>query len=291
MPRSQPAEFANLQTRDSFRLRRAWEQAKTAAQRAELEQSVSRSVEQTARRRAAVPALALNDSLPVSQRADDIKAALAKSQVLVVTGDTGSGKTTQLPKILLQAGFGARGLIGHTQPRRLAARSVAQRIADEIGQPLGDLVGFQTRFDKQFGEAAQVKLMTDGILLAETTRDRYLNAYEAIIVDEAHERSLNIDFLLGYLKRLLPQRPDLKLIITSATIDPQRFADFFDDAPMLHAEGRSYPVEQRYAPLDDDDLPEAIFHAVHGLWREAAGDILVFLPGERDIRDAETHLR
>ena len=291
MPRPLPAEFADLQTRDAFRLRRAWAQTKTAAQQKQLKDALQRSVTETARRQAAVPTLTLNDALPVSQRADDIKAALAKSQVLVVTGDTGSGKTTQLPKILLQAGFGARGFIGHTQPRRLAARSVAQRIADEVGRPLGELVGFQTRFDKQLGDTTQVKLMTDGILLAETTHDRFLSAYEAIIVDEAHERSLNIDFLLGYLKRLQPQRPDLKLVITSATIDPQRFAEFFDDAPMLHAEGRSYPVDQRYAPLEDDDLAAAIFHAAHSLWRKAAGDILVFLPGERDIRDTETHLR
>ena len=291
MPRTLPPEFDDLQTRDRHRLRSAWRRAKNDAQAQNVVAEASRSAATTQQRRDAVPRITLNDALPVSQAADDIAAALAESQVLVVTGDTGSGKTTQLPKILLQAGFGARGLIGHTQPRRLAARSVAQRIADEVGRPLGDLVGFQTRFDKQLGEATQVKLMTDGILLAETTRDRYLSAYEAIIVDEAHERSLNIDFLLGYLKRLLPQRPDLKLIITSATIDPQRFADFFDDAPMLHAEGRSYPVEQRYVPLDDDDLPAAIFNAAHGLWREAAGDILVFLPGERDIRDTESHLR
>ena len=291
MPRPLPTKLAHVQTRAAHRLRGAWTRAESDKQRETIENQIAASAATTQVRRAAVPQITLNPDLPVSQSADEISAALAGSQVLVVTGDTGSGKTTQLPKILLQAGFGARGLIGHTQPRRLAARSVAQRIADEVGRPLGDLVGFQTRFDKQLGEATQVKLMTDGILLAETTHDRYLNAYEAIIVDEAHERSLNIDFLLGYLKRLLPQRPDLKLIITSATIDPQRFADFFDDAPMLHAEGRSYPVEQHYAPLDDDDLPEAIFHAAHGLWREAAGDILVFLPGERDIRDTETHLR
>ena len=287
----QPPDIEQVQTRDAHRLRQAWSRASTDAKRQDVQSDIAASTQLTEKRRAVVPQIVLNEALPVSQNAAHIARAMSRSQVVVITGDTGSGKTTQLPKILLQAGLGARGMIGHTQPRRLAARSVAQRIADEIGTPLGGLVGFQTRFDKQLGEATQVKLMTDGILLAETTRDRYLNAYEAIIVDEAHERSLNIDFLLGYLKRLLPQRPDLKLIITSATIDPQRFAEFFDDAPMLHAEGRSYPVEQRYAPLDDDDLPEAIFHAANSLWREAAGDILVFLPGERDIRDTETHLR
>lgn len=286
-----PLNAPDLQTADRHRLRTQWARASNAGQRQAILAKADNSCALTRQRRDAVPAFRLAEQLPVSASADDITAAISGHQVVVITGDTGSGKTTQLPKILLQAGYGARGLIGHTQPRRLAARSVAQRIADEVGCPLGELVGFQTRFDKQLGAATQVKLMTDGILLAETTRDRYLNAYEAIIVDEAHERSLNIDFLLGYLKRLLPQRPDLKLIITSATIDPQRFAEFFDDAPMLHAEGRSYPVEQRYAPPGDDDLPDAIFHAAHGLWREAAGDILVFLPGERDIRDTETHLR
>ena len=285
---TQAPSIEQVQTRDRHRLHRALRQGPPDAA---LRQAIADSARRTQQRLEARPVIQLQPGLPVSAQADAIRKAVLAHPVTVVTGDTGSGKTTQLPKILLQAGLGARGLIGHTQPRRLAARSVANRIASELSVPLGELVGFQTRFDTQLSDATQVKLMTDGILLAETARDRYLNAYEAIIIDEAHERSLNIDFLLGYLKRILPQRPDLKVVITSATIDPQRFADFFDDAPMVHAEGRSYPVDVRYAPPDDDDLPEAIFHAAHGLWREAAGDILVFLPGERDIRDAERHLR
>ena len=290
MPSPKP-DFTHVQTRDHHRLHARWSTARSDSERQAVREQAARSAQRTQARAQQVPAVTLAPDLPVSRHAADIARALADSQVIVVTGDTGSGKTTQLPKILLQAGLGARGLIGHTQPRRLAARSVANRIASELNVPLGGLVGFQTRFDTRVSDATQVKLMTDGILLAETARDRDLNAYEAIIIDEAHERSLNIDFLLGYLKRILPRRPDLKLVITSATIDPARFAAFFDDAPMIHAEGRSFPVELRYQPPEDDDLPEAIFRAVHGLWREAAGDVLVFLPGERDIRDAERHLR
>ncbi|HET7314602.1 ATP-dependent RNA helicase HrpA, partial [Salinisphaera sp.] len=242
----------------------------------------------------------LADGLPVTARADDIRAAVESHQVVIVCGETGSGKTTQLPKLLLAAGIGDRGLIGHTQPRRLAARSVGQRVAEETGTEFGGLIGFQTRFENKLSDATQVKLMTDGILLAETARDRFLNKYEAIVIDEAHERTLNVDFLLGYLKRILPERPDLKLIVTSATIDPERFAEFFDGAPILNVEGRGYPVEVRYRPPIDAetrnarDWPEAIEDAVRELWRpgggNSPGDILVFLPGERDIRDTERHL-
>ena len=284
-------DWSAVETRSRHRLQREFRRARSDEARAAVIAKIQASAERVGRRAAARPAIELMPGLPVTERADDIRAAIADHQVVVVTGDTGSGKTTQLPKILLDMGFGAAGLIGHTQPRRLAARSVAQRIAEEVGQRTGELVGFQTRFDDAVSNATQVKLMTDGILLAETRRDRFLNRYEAIIVDEAHERSLNIDFLLGYLKRMLPKRPDLKLIITSATIDPERLSKFFDDAPIVAVEGRTYPVEIRYAPPDrEDDLPEAIWQTAQQLWREAAGDILVFLPGERDIRDADQHL-
>ncbi len=240
--------------------------------------------------------------LPVSQRRDDIAAAIRDHQVVIVAGETGSGKTTQLPKICLELGRGEKGLIGHTQPRRIAARSVAERIASELGSELGDLVGYQVRFTDRTSRASRVKLMTDGILLAELQRDRQLRRYDTIIIDEAHERSLNIDFLLGYLRRLLPKRPDLKLIITSATIDPERFAQHFADrqgrpAPIIEVSGRTYPVDIRYRPLvevpenDDEgeavvrDQTEAIVAATKELMAEGPGDILVFLPGEREIRD------
>jgi ATP-dependent helicase HrpA len=239
--------------------------------------------------------------LPVTQRREDIAAAIRDHQVVIVAGETGSGKTTQLPKICLELGRGRRGengggLIGHTQPRRIAARSVAERIASELRTELGDLVGYQVRFTDRTSRSSRVKLMTDGILLAELQRDRMLKKYDTIIIDEAHERSLNIDFLLGYLKRLLPKRPDLKLIITSATIDVDRFAEHFD-APVVEVSGRTYPVEVRYRPLmelseeDDEgesvvrDQTEAIVDAVKELSAEGPGDILVFLPGEREIRD------
>lgn len=234
--------------------------------------------------------------LPVTQRRDDIATAIRDHQVVIVAGETGSGKTTQLPKICLELGRGQAGLIGHTQPRRIAARSVAERIASELGTDLGDLVGYQVRFTDRTSKSSRVKLMTDGILLAELQRDRQLRKYDTIIIDEAHERSLNIDFLLGYLKRLLPRRPDLKLIITSATIDVDRFAEHFD-APVVEVSGRTYPVEIRYRPLmdlsvDDDegevvvrDQTEAIVEAVKELSAEGPGDVLVFLPGEREIRD------
>lgn len=239
--------------------------------------------------------------LPVSARRDDIAAAIRDHQVVIVAGETGSGKTTQLPKICLELGRG-RGsadggkLIGHTQPRRIAARSVAERIAEELATELGDVVGYQVRFTDRTSRSSRVKLMTDGILLAELQRDRDLKKYDTIIIDEAHERSLNIDFLLGYLKRLLPRRPDLKVVITSATIDVDRFAAHFD-APVVEVSGRTYPVEVRYRPLlelpeDDEegepvqrDQTEAIVDAVRELSAEGPGDVLVFLPGEREIRD------
>ena len=248
------------------------------------------------------------ESLPVSSRRAEIEAALRAHQVVIVCGETGSGKTTQLPKIALAMGrgrcnapAGQRGkLIGHTQPRRIAATSVAKRIADELQTPLGEVVGYKVRFNDRLSPGASVKLMTDGILLAETQTDPLLRAYDTLIIDEAHERSLNIDFLLGYLKQILPKRPDLKLIVTSATIDADRFAKHFADAkdqpaPVLLVSGRTYPVEQRYRPFEesrDHDLNDAIAEAVDEVWTGSpAGDILVFMPGEREIRDAAEHLR
>ncbi|PRQ63525.1 ATP-dependent RNA helicase HrpA [Vibrio sp. V01_P9A10T6] len=230
------------------------------------------------------------DLLPVSQKRDDIAKAIAENQVVIVAGETGSGKTTQLPKICAELGRGKYGLIGHTQPRRLAARSVASRIAQEMETELGGFVGYKVRFNDQISEQTQIKLMTDGILLAEIQHDRFLNQYDTIIIDEAHERSLNIDFILGYLKELLPRRPDLKVIITSATIDPERFSNHFSGAPIIEVSGRTYPVDTRYRPLlgeedVDRDQLEGIFEAVDELCAEGLGDILIFMNGEREIRD------
>ena len=249
-------------------------------------------------RRAALPTPAFDDSLPINAHRDAIAAAIRAHPVVVICGETGSGKTTQLPKICLSLGLGAAGLIGHTQPRRIAARSVAARIAAELQTTVGGQVGYKVRFSDRTGPEAVVKLMTDGILLAETQGDRQLDQYEVIILDEAHERSLNIDFLLGYLKRLLPRRSDLKLIITSATIDPERFSRHFDQAPVIEVSGRTYPVAVRYRPLlaaDEDerdrDLQQAILDAVDEVWQEGPGDILVFLSGEREIRETAESLR
>lgn len=268
-----------------------------AAQRLGLQQRIEASAAKRAVRAAEEHTLNYPEALPVVAAREEIKAAIAAHQVVVVCGDTGSGKTTQLPKMCLELGRGAGGMIGHTQPRRLAARSVATRIAEETGTELGALIGYKVRFNDALQDSAKVKLMTDGILLAEIQRDPWLNAYDTLIVDEAHERSLNIDFLLGYLHQLLRKRRDLKLIITSATIDPQRFARHFGDAPIITAEGRSYPVELRYRSRQiADDQPEmdesqAIIEACEELAADIAGDILVFLPGERDIRENSEALR
>jgi ATP-dependent RNA helicase HrpA len=226
--------------------------------------------------------------LPITARRDDLLAAIGDHQVVVVAGETGSGKTTQLPKLCLELG---RAAIAHTQPRRLAARTVAQRIADELKVPLGGAVGYAVRFSDRTGPDTRIRLMTDGLLLAETRRDRLLRRYDTIILDEAHERSLNIDFLLGYVKRLLPQRPDLRLIVTSATIDPGQFSRHFDDAPVIEVSGRTYPVEVRYKPVEDGDQIEAIGDAIEELARAGTGDVLVFLSGEREIRDTADALR
>ncbi|MFF6913347.1 ATP-dependent RNA helicase HrpA [Streptomyces sp. NPDC012466] len=292
--------LTELSLRDAHRLGRRLEGARKirkpearAAVLAEIEAEVGRAEERMAGRRALVPEVTYPEQLPVSQKKDDIAAAIRDHQVVIVAGETGSGKTTQIPKICMELGRGVRGMIGHTQPRRIAARTVAERVAEELDTPLGGAVGWKVRFTDQVDpDATFVKLMTDGILLAEIQTDRELRAYDTIIIDEAHERSLNIDFLLGYLAQLLPKRPDLKVVITSATIDPERFSRHFGDAPIIEVSGRTYPVEVRYRPLleedgDDADRDQitAITDAVEELQREGKGDILVFLSGEREIRD------
>jgi ATP-dependent helicase HrpA len=243
-----------------------------------------------------VPSFPLN--LPVNERHDDICKAIEEHQVIILCGETGSGKTTQLPKLCLKMGRGTYGMIGHTQPRRIAARSVANRIAEELNTELGASVGYKIRFSDKSNKLSHIKVMTDGILLAEIQNDPFLQNYDTLIIDEAHERSLNIDFILGYLKQLLPKRPDLKIIITSATIDPERFAKHFKDAPIIEVSGRTYPVEVRYRPLNNDDEAEskkdqqqAILNAVDELSHESAGDVLVFLSGERQIRETAEALR
>ncbi|PJE79511.1 hypothetical protein CI610_01517 [invertebrate metagenome] len=272
-----------------------------------LQEKMKRSVEKAILRRQALPSVDYNESLPVSGRRQEIAKAIRDHQVVVIAGETGSGKTTQLPKICLEAGRGIYGMIGHTQPRRLAARSVANRIAEELQVALGQQVGYQVRFTDYSGDNTLVKLMTDGILLAEIQNDRFLNRYDTIIIDEAHERSLNIDFLLGYLKLILPRRPDLKLIITSATIDVERFSKHFNNAPVIEVSGRTYPVDMYYRPLDelalsgrdaDQRLQQGILSAVREIEQleragqgKRLGDALVFLSGERDIRETHRFLK
>ncbi|GAA0511310.1 MULTISPECIES: ATP-dependent RNA helicase HrpA [Streptomyces] len=288
-----------LMLRDQQRLGRRLDGARRirkpearAAVLGEITEEITRAELRVADRRAAVPAITYPEELPVSQKKDAILEAVRDHQVVIVAGETGSGKTTQIPKICLELGRGVKGLIGHTQPRRIAARTVAERIAEELRSPLGESVGWKVRFTDQVGQDTHVKLMTDGILLAEIQTDRELRQYDTIIIDEAHERSLNIDFLLGYLAQLLPRRPDLKVVITSATIDPERFSRHFGDAPIVEVSGRTYPVEVRYRPLleeggedSDRDQITAICDAVDELQAEGPGDILVFLSGEREIRD------
>ena len=270
------------------------DETKQASIAQKIAEDISRSQQLREHRLAALPKVTYPEQLPVSQKKDDIKQAIANNQVVIIAGETGSGKTTQIPKMCLELGRGVDGYIGHTQPRRLAARSVANRIAEEMQCELGQQVGFKIRFSDQVSDNSYIKLMTDGILLAEIQQDRYLNQYDTIIIDEAHERSLNIDFILGYLKNLLPKRPDLKVIITSATIDPERFSKHFDDAPIIEVSGRTFPVEVRYRPTTeinkdemeaDGDQLQGIFDAVDELCDEGPGDILIFMNGEREIRD------
>jgi ATP-dependent helicase HrpA len=303
---SSTAELAGrlpaLSLRDEQRLGRRLDGARRirkpearAALLADLGAEIDRAELRIAARQAAVPEISYPPALPVSQKKDEILAAIRDHQVVIVAGETGSGKTTQIPKICLELGRGVRGLIGHTQPRRIAARTVAERVAEELRTPLGEAVGWKVRFTDQVSDSTLVKLMTDGIMLAEIQTDRELRGYDTIIIDEAHERSLNIDFILGYLAQLLPRRPDLKVVITSATIDPQRFSRHFGDAPVVEVSGRTFPVEVRYRPLLEDgpdnaadsdrDQITAISDAVDELQAEGPGDILVFLSGEREIRD------
>jgi ATP-dependent helicase HrpA len=283
--------------------------SKRDALQAQRDELLGRSRAAVAARRARLPKPEFADDLPVNTRRDEIAALIAKHQVVIVCGETGSGKTTQIPKICLELGRGTTGLIGHTQPRRIAARATAARIAQELQSEPGRLVGYKIRFSDRSSPDAFVKLMTDGILLAETQGDPWLEQYDTLIIDEAHERSLNIDFLLGYLKQLLPKRRDLKLIITSATIDAERFSQHFGGAPVIEVSGRLFPVELRYRPLqkapgdavanaasnaapdDERDLYDAIADACDELHRVGPGDVLVFLPGEREIRDAAEALR
>lgn len=280
---------------DRFRLRRDRKRLSPEVYQRRLDDSVK----QLETRKAASPRVEYPAELPISNHRDELVELIRQRQVIVVCGETGSGKSTQLPKICLEAGLGREAMIGHTQPRRLAARSIGTRLAEEIGTPLGSLVGYHVRFGDQTGPDTLIKLMTDGILLAETQSDRFLDAYDAIIIDEAHERSLNIDFLLGYLRRLQGKRPDLKIIITSATIDAERFAEHFSDesgpAPIVNVEGRGYPVEIKYLPWEDAiddgdgtrgyDLARHVIAGIDSISRSGSGDALIFLPTERDIRE------
>jgi len=289
-------------SRDRGRLHGLWSRwqarPRDPAAREAFARALAGSVAQREARAASVPAVSLDENLPIAREGERIVELIRRHPVVVIAGETGSGKTTQLPKLCLAAGRGVAGMIGCTQPRRIAARAVARRVAEELGTGIGDAVGYQVRFTDQVGENTRVKFMTDGILLAEIASDRWLSAYDTIIVDEAHERSLNIDFLLGYLKQLLRKRRDLKVIVTSATIDTERFSRHFDDAPVISVEGRTFPVEVRYRPLEGEGeqqgertVNDAIVAAVDEITRQdPRGDVLMFLPGEREIRDAHQAL-
>ena len=300
-PTELAARLRELTLADQQRLRRRLDRARKLrgaearqAAVAEIATEVDAAERRVARRRAAVPKVSYPAALPIAGKRDEILAAVRDHQVVIVAGETGSGKTTQLPKMCLELGRGVRGAIGHTQPRRLAARTVAERVAEELETPLGGAVGYKVRFSDHASDDTLVKVMTDGILLAELLDDRMLRRYDTLIIDEAHERSLNIDFILGYLAQLLPRRPDLKVIITSATIDPERFSRHFGDAPVIEVSGRTYPVEVRYRPIADDadsDQVQAISDAVDELRAAGRGDVLVFLSGEREIRDTADALR
>jgi ATP-dependent helicase HrpA len=289
-----------VMTRDRGRLIGRWRRldrdaaSVDAGQVAKLAADIEASMAKVATRAARVPAIRIDESLPIAARSEEIIKLIREHQVIVLAGETGSGKTTQLPKLCLAAGRGRAGMIGCTQPRRIAARTVARRVASELDTTVGDLVGFQVRFTEQVGDAALIKFMTDGILLAETQGDAWLGAYDTIILDEAHERSLNIDFLLGYLKRLLAKRRDLKLIVTSATIDTARFAEHFDNAPVVEVEGRTFPVEVRWRPPPERGEISPVEQIVAAMdeitLEDPRGDVLIFLPGEREIRDAHLAL-
>ena len=305
--RNEPAILQRVMQADRHRLLRQWQQlTQRSADNDRLmawENAAQKSAELCEQRAARIPQLNYDPELPITAHRQQIIDLIQSRQVIVLCGETGSGKSTQLPKLCLEAGLGRRAMIGHTQPRRLAARAVSSRLAEELGSKVGELVGFKIRFTDATQPQTLIKVMTDGVLLAETQRDRFFDQYDAIIIDEAHERSLNIDFLLGYLKQLSGKRPDLKLIITSATIDPERFANHFADeqgpAPIIEVSGRTYPVEMRYRPIVTDSIDEepdeqmqlsAIADACDELLHEGAGDVLVFLPTERDIRIVAKHL-
>ncbi|MHC4775953.1 MAG: ATP-dependent RNA helicase HrpA, partial [Planctomycetota bacterium] len=300
------AQLDQCMLADRHRVRRRLRGLKRSARRRPAEavlrrlaQEIAASIDLRRRRGAARPRMySYPADLPVAAKRQEIADAIAAHQVVVVCGETGSGKTTQLPKICLELGRGNAAMIGHTQPRRIAARSVAGRIAWELGSPLGRHVGYKVRFTERSSPDCLLKIMTDGILLAETQRDRDLHQYDTIIIDEAHERSLNIDFMLGYLRRLQPKRPDLKIIITSATIDPRRFSEHFGGAPVIEVSGRTWPVDVRYQPLAGDDADakdadrqRAILDAVDTVAALGPGDVLVFLAGEREIRETAEALR
>ena len=290
-------------SRDRHYLQQALKRPEKFGGLAAVQQKYQRSHERYLARLATLPTPTYSGDLPVHEKLTDLKHTIAQHQVVIIAGETGSGKTTQIPKICLELGRGVAGLIGHTQPRRLAARAVAERIAEELGSDIGEAVGYKVRFNDKTRPESHIKLMTDGIMLAETQTDRYLSQYDTIIIDEAHERSLNIDFLLGYLKNLLPRRPDLKIIITSATIDSNRFAEHFahngKPAPVIEVSGRTFPIEMRYRPLGDEanedeedvTMMDGIVDAVDELCLLGDGDILVFLAGEKDIREAAEALR
>ncbi len=298
----------SLLCQDAFRLEKQFNELSTHDRAGKLDQkkwqqwqeNVKQSCERVRARADKIPVVDYPEDLPISEKRAVISAAIAENQVIVLAGETGSGKTTQIPKICLELGRGVRGMIGHTQPRRIAARTVAARIAEELQVNLGESVGYQVRFTDHATANTHIKLMTDGILLAEIQQDKFLSRYDTIIIDEAHERSLNIDFLLGYLKQLLPRRPDLKVIITSATIDTERFSLHFDKAPVIEVSGRTYPVDVLYRPMLDeqDNQYQAIADAVQELIarerrgeHKARGDMLVFLSGEREIRETALQLR
>lgn len=291
-------DFSQILCKDRHFLKNAFRQPEKFGGMTKVQQKYQKSHEIYQKRAQNCPKIQLNADLPVYEKRDEIRRAIAENQVVIICGETGSGKTTQIPQICLELGRGVAGLIGHTQPRRLAARSVAERIAEELHSEIGRAVGYKVRFNEQTSPHSFIKLMTDGILLSETQNDRFLTAYDTIIIDEAHERSLNIDFLLGFLKQLLPKRPDLKVIITSATIDAQRFSEHFGGAPVIEVSGRTFPVEILYRPikaLDEDEteiqIADAIVDAADELAQHGEGDILVFLAGEREIREAAEALR
>ncbi len=294
------SQIGGAMRRDQFPLRRRLRNIKDHSIPPQLRDAIEKSCQLRRLRAEKMPTPRLDESLPIFARAEEIKAIIAENQVVVLSGETGSGKSTQLPLLALQMGLGTGGLIGHTQPRRIAARSVAARLAENLNSPLGQDVGFKIRFSDQTNERTYIKLMTDGILLAETQGDPFFDQYEMLIVDEAHERSLNIDFVLGFLKNLLPKRPDLKLVITSATIDTDRFAEHFatstGPAPVIHVEGRTYPVTIEYTPLhesrdEDSEIANAVVEHCRELLQRRDGDVLVFLPTEMDIRNVSKKLK